>query len=101
MKQTSPPVPAHALQTPDWTALAEIEAANLIEQGDIGSSVRNLFCLGLEQPGVLSQGALAALKNALFQHALAKQLQAQPTPRPAPPQRSASMQNSPGPAVQP
>ena len=66
------------LQASDWIALAEIEAANLLEQADIGRSVRDLFCLGLEQPGVLSQAALTAL-----QQALAKQLQArQPTQAP-------------------
>ena len=61
----------HREPTSDWIALAEIEAANLIEQGDIGRSVRDLYCAGMDQSGVLSHGAIAAL-----QEALSKQLQA-------------------------
>lgn len=64
---------------PDWNALAEIEAANLIEQGVTSRSVRDLFCAGLDQPGVLSRGALAALKQALSMQLQIKQRSFAPT----------------------
>lgn len=49
----------------EWIGLIEIEAANLIEQGDIGSITREMFCIGLDQPGTLSQGSITALLQAL------------------------------------
>jgi hypothetical protein len=49
-------------------ALAEIESANLVEQGAWGRSLRDMYCLGLDCPGSLSAGALAALRASLEQH---------------------------------
>lgn len=46
-----------------WRALAEIECANLIEQGAWGRSLRELYCLGLEQSGSLSAAAILALRQ--------------------------------------
>jgi hypothetical protein len=46
-----------------WRALAEIECANLIEQGAWGHSLRELFCLGVEQEGSLSATAMTALRE--------------------------------------
>lgn len=46
-----------------WDALAEIECANLIEQGAWGRNLRELFCLGMEQNGILSIAAMAALRE--------------------------------------
>jgi hypothetical protein len=50
---------------PDWISLAEIEVANLLEQGSHSPALRQLFFLGIEKLGVLSSGAQAALKNTL------------------------------------
>ncbi len=53
------PLPA----TPEQLrALAEIECANLIEQGSWSAPLRELYCVAIEQP-VLSEAALAALRS--------------------------------------
>lgn len=50
---------------PDWIALAEIEVANLLEQGGQSRALRQLFFLGIENPNALSFGAKSALKHHL------------------------------------
>ncbi|WP_343742765.1 DUF6817 domain-containing protein [Herbaspirillum huttiense] len=50
---------------PDWIALAEIEVANLLEQGNQSRALRQLYFLGMERHGALSSGATSALKNYL------------------------------------
>jgi hypothetical protein len=50
---------------PDWCALAEIEVANLLEQGNQSRALRQLFFLEMERPGALSAGAKSALKHHL------------------------------------
>ncbi|WP_144264586.1 DUF6817 domain-containing protein [Polaromonas sp. C04] len=44
-------------------ALAEIETANLIEQGSWGSALRELYCTAIDRPGALSASATAALRE--------------------------------------
>lgn len=51
-------MPAAPLQV---RALAEIECANLIEQDCWGGALRELYCASLDQPGTLSEPAIAAL----------------------------------------
>jgi len=50
---------------PNWSSLAEIEVANLLEQGSQSRALRQLFFLGMEKLDVLSSGAQSALKNTL------------------------------------
>ena len=61
----SPVLPGTDQTNPDWIALAEIEAANLLEQGDIGRALRELYCSALDRPGTVSPAACAALKSTL------------------------------------
>jgi len=61
-------MPEIELTAQDWAILAEIEVANLIEQGDIGNALRDLYCVELDHPGALSTGAFTALKYSLSQH---------------------------------
>ena len=61
---------------PEWIPMAEIEVANLIEQDDIVASVRDLFCLGLEQPSIFSRGAMTALQMALSKRLKSRRLSA-------------------------
>ena len=49
-------------------ALAEMETANLIEQGGWTQSLRDLYCLGLDHPTCLSTGAKAALHQSWQAH---------------------------------
>ena len=46
-------------------ALAEIECANLIEQNSDGAALRELYCLAISFPGVLSASARAAVRSYL------------------------------------
>lgn len=46
-------------------ALAEIECANLIEQASWGKALQGLYCAAVDHPGLLSSGALAALRSGL------------------------------------
>lgn len=56
----TPTMPATPLQV---QALAEIECANLIEQGCWGGALRELYCASMDQPGTLSEPAVAALRE--------------------------------------
>ncbi|MGB4115454.1 MAG: DUF6817 domain-containing protein [Polaromonas sp.] len=46
-------------------ALAEMECANLIEQASWGKALQGLYCAAIDNPGLLSNGALAALRSGL------------------------------------
>lgn len=46
-------------------ALAEMECANLIEQGSWSSALRELYCAAIDNTRLLSDGALAALRSGL------------------------------------
>ncbi len=58
---------------PNWSALAEIEVANLIEQADKGRGLRELYFLTVEHEGVLSSMARRALKSFLSTQLTPKQ----------------------------
>ena len=52
-------------------ALAEIECANLMEQGNWSAALKALYCAALDGTATLSQGALAALRTG-WAHKLAQ-----------------------------
>lgn len=52
-------------------ALAEIECANLMEQGSWSTALKALYCTALDGTATLSQGALAALRTG-WAHKLAE-----------------------------
>ena len=54
-------------------ALAEIECANLIEQGSWGSALRELYCTAIDRTSLLSSAAVAALRSGWALKLLAQQ----------------------------
>lgn len=61
---------------PQLQALAEIECANLIEQGSWGSALRELYCTAIDRTSLLSDAAVAALRSGWARKLLAQQGQA-------------------------
>lgn len=56
-------------------ALAEIECANLIEQGSWGSALRELYCAAIDRTSLLSDAAVAALRSGWAHKLQSQQLQ--------------------------
>lgn len=48
---------------PQLQAMAEIECANLIEQGSWGSALRELYCAAVDRASLLSDAAVTALRT--------------------------------------